>query len=137
MKCLIFAFLISTSTYAQTAEKCKSLEKTIISINDKKRFNYSSVNKVITLSEPSGCGEANAANISDIIVQSLAKDFVRTMKVATKTPKTLDFVTAYINSTTDEKDLAIITQNAQKFCPKDKKEACARVDSAARAAMKE
>lgn len=135
---LVLSALFSFSAQAQITEKCKPLEKLIGKISDKKRYNYSSVNKIMTLSQASRCDDGiYAQGMSDIVVQALAKDFVRTMKVASKTEKALSFVVAHVNSKTQSKELAMITENAQKICPKDKRAACLKVDEAARSAMKE
>ncbi len=135
---LVLSIFLSFSAHAQLTEKCKPLEKLIGKISDKKRYNYSSVNKIMTLSQTSKCDDGSyAEGMSDIVVQALAKDFVRTMKVASKNEKALNFVVAHVNSTTESKDLAMITENAQKICPKDRKAACLKVDEAARNAMKE
>lgn len=136
-KVLFLSIFLTAGAQAQLPEKCKPLEKLIGNISDKKRYNYSSVNKIMTLSQSSKCDDGSyAQGMSDIVVQSLAKDFVRTMKVASKNEKALNFVVAHVNSTTGSKDLAMVTENAQKICPKDKRAACMKVDEAARSAMR-
>lgn len=125
------------SVQGQTLEKCKPLEKLIVKINDKKRFNYSSVNKMIILSESTKCGDVQyAAGISDIVVRALVNDFVRTVKVAGKNTNSLSFVVAHIDSSTESANLTRITDNVLKICPRDKRAVCTKIAEAAKIAMR-
>ena len=138
MKILLLAAIFSTASFAQVDEKCKPLEKLISQINNKKRYNYSSVNKVMSLSQTLKCDDGvNIQGISNIIVQSLVKDFVRTMKVASKNDKALSFVVSHVSSSKESRGLSVITENTKKFCSKDRKAECLKVAEAARAALKE
>lgn len=133
----LLSLISMASVQGQTLEKCKPLEKLIGKINDKKRFSYSSVNKMIILSESTKCEDVHyTAGISDIVVRALVNDFVRTVKVAGKNTNSLSFVVAHIDSSTESVDLTKITDNVLKICPREKRAVCTKIDEAVQKAKK-
>jgi hypothetical protein len=133
---VILVFIIFTISFAQSAVLCKPLEDLISKINNKKRYNYSSVNKIYNLHRTSKCeGSTYDIGISKAVVQSLVFDFVRSMKVAGKNENAEDFVVKYVGDSTDKSNLEKILESANTICPREKKDACDKVAKAARKSL--
>ena len=130
----IFLILfISFSANALTTEQCKSLDELIGKINNKKLYNFSSVNKILNLSRSTKCDDgAYAENMSNIVAKSLVMDYVRTIKVAGKNQNATNFVIGHISETSERADLVKIVDNSLKICPEDKKNLCKKIESIAR-----
>ena len=135
---VIMIIFSAVSVEAQTNDKCKSLDNLIGKISNKKLYNYSSVNKIFSLSRTSKCDVgAYAGNMAEIVVKSLALDFIRTLKVAGKNKNVEEFVAGHVNATASNNDLKKVLDNSQSMCTNDKKDLCRKLELNVKIAMKE
>ncbi|MBC7426998.1 MAG: hypothetical protein H7336_00210 [Bacteriovorax sp.] len=133
---IFFALTLSPLAFSQTAGKCKTLDELIRKISSKKRYNFSSVNKIYNLNRTLKCDGAYAEGMSNIVVQALVMDYVRTLKVAGKTQSATDFVLSHIAAIADKAYLVKVVDNSMKICPRNKKELCKKIETEARKGIK-
>jgi hypothetical protein len=121
------------------AVKCKPVSDAIQETGKTGRYNLSGVEGIFQKNnEYPNCRDGfYGEGMSDIVVKSLANDFINIANSASPKAELSEFIVRHIDSTTDWSDLDKITKNAVAVCPSKAKSLCIRIKEKSISASRE
>ncbi|WP_374077025.1 hypothetical protein [Bdellovibrio bacteriovorus] len=136
---LIMITCVSLSTYAEDVNVCKALRAAVGKVSINKKWNAKGVEEVfIAFQRNKACDDGGYSEaVTDIVVKSLAKDFVNVVTMINSKKDLSLFVKRHVNATANYDDVDKIIENASKICPTQYKETCRELKNVAEEASAE